>query len=63
MQVPELKFRKTPMLVVRRANCRAAHVFFDHMKANLADILTENHQNVQKMHFLAKSSRSRWVNK
>ena len=31
-------------------------------KANLAEIQPENHQNVRKNAFLAKSSRSQWVN-
>ena len=36
---------------------------FDRIKDNLAEIQPENHQNVKKTHFFAKSSRSQWVNK
>ena len=34
---------------------------FHQIKANLAEIQPENHQNVQKNTFLAKSSGSQWV--
>ena len=41
--------------------------FFNHIKGNLAKIQPKNHQNVQKMHFFARSSRSQrakvWNNK
>ena len=33
----------------------------DQIKANLAEIQPENHQNVQKNAFLTKSSGSQWV--
>ena len=35
---------------------------FNRIKANLAKIQPKNHQNVQKTHFFAKSSRSQWAN-
>ena len=35
---------------------------FDWIKVNLAEIQLKKHQNVQKTHFVAKSSRSHWVN-
>ena len=35
---------------------------FNRIKANLVKIQLKKHQNVQEMHFFAKSSRIQWVN-
>ena len=49
------------MLVARKGSCCFANAFLKGIKGNLAEIQPKNHQNVQKMHFLQKSSRSQWV--
>ena len=52
------------MLVARTASCRVANAFSTRLiKANLAEILPENRQNVQKRVFLKKSPGSQWVKK
>ena len=43
------------MLVARKASCRDASVFFDQIKANLAEIQPKNHQNVQETPFSQKA--------
>ena len=55
--MPEPKGRYA-ILVARRASCRVANAFFDQIKVDLAEIQSQNHQNVQKMHFLAKIQES-----
>ena len=51
------------MLVAGKASGRVAKCIFNQIEANLTKIQSKNHQNGQKMHFFAKSSRSQWVNK
>ena len=53
-------------VVKRDASCKkdkllCCKCLLDQIKANLAEIQPENQQNVQKMHFFAKSSRSQQV--
>ena len=40
--------------MARRASCRTTNAFFDQIKANLAEMQPQNHQDVQKMHFWQK---------
>ena len=48
------------MLVVRRASSVSCYkCIFDQTKANLAEIQPQNHQNVQKNAFLAKTEKIR----
>ena len=47
--------------MTRRASWSCCKCIFNQIKANLAEIQPQNHQNVQKNAFLAKSSRSHWV--
>ena len=50
--MPEPKRRKTLVKrdssVKKRASCRVASVTLDQIKANLAEIQPQNHQNVKK---------------
>ena len=45
------------ILMARRASCHVANAFFNQIKANLAEIQPQNHQNVQNLHFWQKFPR------
>ena len=58
--MPKPKGRKTRFSSGKKGWLSCRKCIFDQIKANLAKIQPQSHQNVQKR-ILAKSSRSQWV--